>query len=75
MPTHTGLFGRLGLGAHRFRWAVLVATALFAVFAAVWGSGVFSDVSESGFEDPGAESSRAMDLLEGELGHDDIDIV
>ncbi|MFL1432904.1 MULTISPECIES: MMPL family transporter, partial [unclassified Nocardiopsis] len=43
--------------------------------AAVWGSGVFSDVSESGFEDPGAESSRAMDLLEGELGHDDIDIV
>lgn len=75
MPTHTGLFGRLGLGAHRFRRAVLVATALFAVFAAVWGSGVFSDVSESGFEDPGAESSRAMDLLEGELGHDDIDIV
>ncbi|WP_306367907.1 MMPL family transporter [Nocardiopsis sp. CC223A] len=75
MPTHTGLFGRLGLGAHRFRWAVLVATALFAVFAAVWGSGVFSDVSESGFEDPGAESSQAMDLIEGELGHDDIDIV
>ncbi|MGQ4272118.1 MMPL family transporter [Nocardiopsis changdeensis] len=75
MPTHTGLFGRLGLGVHRFRWAVLAATALFAAFAAVWGSGVFSDVSESGFEDPGAESSRAMDLLEGELGHDDVDIV
>lgn len=75
MPTHTGLFGRLGLGAHRFRWAVLTATALFAVFAAVWGSGVFSDVSESGFEDPGAESSRATDLLESELGHDDVDIV
>ncbi|MFY7069766.1 MMPL family transporter [Nocardiopsis changdeensis] len=75
MPTHTGLFGRLGLGVHRFRWAVLAATALFAAFAAAWGSGVFSDVSESGFEDPGAESSRAMDLLEGELGHDDVDIV
>ncbi|MDE3723844.1 MMPL family transporter [Nocardiopsis sp. N85] len=75
MPTHTGLFGRLGLGAHRFRWAVLVTTAVFAVFAVVWGSGVFSDVSESGFEDPGAESSRAMDVLEGELGHDDVDIV
>ncbi|MFD6953505.1 hypothetical protein A6A08_08040 [Nocardiopsis sp. TSRI0078] len=75
MPTHTGLFGRLGLGTHRFRWAVLAATALFAVFAAVWGSGVFSDVSESGFEDPDSESSRATRVLEEELGHDDVDIV
>ncbi|MEU0238777.1 MMPL family transporter [Nocardiopsis sp. NPDC006198] len=75
MPTHTGLFGRLGLGAHRWRWAVLTATALFAVFAAVWGSGVFSDVSESGFEDPGSESSEATRLLEEGLGHDGVDIV
>ncbi|MFD3687851.1 MMPL family transporter [Nocardiopsis sp. NPDC058631] len=75
MPTHTGLFGRIGLGAHRWRWAVLTVTALFAVFAAVWGSGVFSDVSESGFEDPGSESSEATRVLEDELGHDDVDIV
>ncbi|OOC54448.1 MULTISPECIES: MMPL family transporter [Nocardiopsis] len=75
MPTHTGLFGRLGLGTHRFRWAVLAATALFAVFAGVWGSGVFSDVSESGFEDPGSESARATRVLEEELGHDGADVV
>ncbi|WP_116247166.1 MMPL family transporter [Nocardiopsis sp. FIRDI 009] len=75
MPTQPGLFGRLGLSVHRRRWWVLVATGLFAAFAAVWGSGVFSDVSESGFEDPGAESSRATELLQEELGHDDIDIV
>ncbi|MBB6119632.1 MMPL family transporter [Nocardiopsis algeriensis] len=75
MPTHTGLFGRLGLTAHRFRWVVLALTAVFAAFAAIWGSGVFSDVSESGFEDPGAESSEASDLLESELGHDGVDIV
>ncbi|KOX10085.1 MMPL family transporter [Nocardiopsis sp. NRRL B-16309] len=75
MRTHMGIFGRLGLAAHRRRWWVLVATALFAVFAAVWGSAVFSDVSESGFEDPDSESSRAVRLLEDELGHDDVDVV
>ncbi|MEV2277296.1 MMPL family transporter [Nocardiopsis sp. NPDC049922] len=75
MPTHAGLFGRLGLAVHRRRWWVLAATGLFTAFAVVWGSGVFSDVSESGFEDPGAESTRATELLQEELGHDDVDIV
>lgn len=75
MPTHTGLFGRLGRGVHRWRWAVLAATAVFAVFSGVWGSGVFSDVSESGFEDPGSESARATRVLEEELGHDGVDVV
>lgn len=75
MPTHTGLFGRLGQGVHRLRWTVLAVTALFAVFSAVWGSGVFSDVSESGFEDPDSESSRATSVLEEELGHDEVDVV
>ncbi|WP_017588600.1 MMPL family transporter [Nocardiopsis ganjiahuensis] len=75
MPTHTGFFGRLGLGAHRGRWWVLAFTGLFAVLSVVWGLGVFSDVSDSGFEDPDSESSRAMDVLQDELGHDDIDII
>ncbi|MFE9244593.1 MMPL family transporter [Nocardiopsis sp. NPDC006938] len=75
MPTHTGFFGRLGLGAHRGRWWILALTGLFAAFSVVWGLGVFSDVSQSGFEDPDSESSRAMDVLQEELGHDDIDII
>ncbi|MFE3461620.1 MMPL family transporter [Nocardiopsis aegyptia] len=75
MRTHMGIFGRLGLAAHRRRWWVLVATALFAAFAAIWGSAVFSDVSESGFEDPDSESARAVRVLEDELGHDDVDVV
>ncbi|MEU3018648.1 MMPL family transporter [Nocardiopsis sp. NPDC007018] len=75
MPTHTGFFGRLGLGAHRGRWWILALTGLFAAFSVVWGLGVFSDVSQSGFEDPDSESSRAMDVLQEELGHDDVDII
>lgn len=70
-----GGFGAVGAFGYRRRWWVLVATAVFTVFAAVWGGGVFSDVSESGFEDPGAESTRAVDLLERELGHDAVDVV
>lgn len=75
MPTQTGLFGRLGRGVHRWRWAVLAATAVFAVFSGIWGSGLFSDVSESGFEDPDSESARATRVLEEELGHDGVDVV
>ncbi|WDZ89026.1 MMPL family transporter [Nocardiopsis sp. HUAS JQ3] len=75
MPTHTGLFGRLGRGVHRWRWVVLAATAVFALFSGIWGAGVFSDVSESGFEDPGSESARATRVLEEELGHDGVDVV
>ncbi|MBR8741508.1 MMPL family transporter [Nocardiopsis sp. MG754419] len=75
MSTDTGFFGRLGLGAHRGRGWVLALTGLFAVVSVVWGLGVFQDVSESGFEDPGSESSQAMDVLQDELGHADIDII
>lgn len=75
MSTKTGFFGRLGLGAHRGRWWVIAVTGLFAVLSVFWGLGVFQDVSDSGFEDPGSESSRAMDLIEDELGHADIDII
>lgn len=75
MPTHTGFFGRLGMGVHRLRWTVLIATGVFAVFSAVWGAGVFADVSDSGFEDPESESARATRVLEKELGHDDVDVV
>ena len=75
MPAGTGLFGRIGYGAHRGRWWVLALTGLFTAFSLVWGLGVFSDVSESGFEDPGSESSEAMDVLQDELGHADIDVI
>ncbi|KII00365.1 membrane protein [Streptomonospora alba] len=69
------MFAGLGRFAHRWRVLVLAATALFAAFSAVWGSGVFGAVSDGGFEPPGAESSRASDILEEEFGHDQVDVV
>ncbi|WP_203835586.1 MMPL family transporter [Winogradskya humida] len=52
----------------RLRWSVL-ATAIVAVTAAgVWGLGVFGQLSEGGYNDPGAESSRAADAVRQELG-------
>ncbi|MBB4932162.1 RND superfamily putative drug exporter [Lipingzhangella halophila] len=69
------MFASLGRFGHRARAWVLVASALFVAFAAVWGSGVFDRVSEGGFEDPESESMRAGELLEEELGHDDADVI
>ncbi|QBI54705.1 MMPL family transporter [Streptomonospora litoralis] len=69
------MFAALGRFTHRWRVWVLVATALFAAFSAVWGTGVFGAVSDGGFEPPQAESSRAADVLEEELGHDQVDVV
>ncbi|MUL43503.1 MMPL family transporter [Streptomonospora sp. PA3] len=65
----------LGRFAYRWRFLVLLATALFAAFSAVWGTGVFGAVSDGGFEPPDAESSRASEVLEQELGHDAVDVV
>ena len=43
---------------------VLAGSALFVVVAAVLGAGAFGVLEEGGFEDPGAESTRAADVLE-----------
>ncbi|MFC3997799.1 MMPL family transporter [Nocardiopsis sediminis] len=69
------MFASLGRFGYRGRVWVLVATAVFVAFSAVWGTGVFDAVSDGGFEDPGAESTRAAEVLEDELGHDQVDVV
>ena len=48
----------------RRRRLVLALSALFVVAAAALGSGAFGVLEDGGFEDPGAESTRAADVLE-----------
>lgn len=69
------MFASLGRFTYRGRVWVLAATAAFAVLSILWGTGLFNAVSDGGFEDPGAESSRAADVIEAELGHDGMDVM
>ncbi|TQN31909.1 RND superfamily putative drug exporter [Haloactinospora alba] len=68
------MFSALGRFSHRGRTWILVATGFFVVLASLWGTGIFDAVSEGGFEDPDAESTRAGEVIEDELGHDAVDV-
>ena len=62
------------LVVHRRR-VVLLVTGLAFLAAAGFGSGVFGAMKTGGFEDPAAESTRAMRLVEDRFGQGDPDIV
>lgn len=57
------MFTTLGHQIVRRRRLVLVASVTALVLAAVLGTGVFSRLAGGGFDDPGAESTRAQELL------------
>ncbi|MGA5298792.1 MMPL family transporter [Nucisporomicrobium flavum] len=59
----------------RFRWAVLTAAVVAVTAAGVWGAGVFGQLSEGGYTDPGSESTRAADVVQRELGARGGDVV
>jgi RND superfamily putative drug exporter len=52
----------------RYRVRVLGATLLGVVLAGVFGAGAIGALSGGGFDDPDAESSRAVAALEGTFG-------
>ena len=60
---------------YRRRRAVLALTGLFVAFALSWGTGVFGSLSDGGFEDPGAESTAAAEVIDDTFGHVTGDVV
>ncbi|MFC5186068.1 MMPL family transporter [Actinomadura harenae] len=70
------LFAALGrFVARRRRWVVIAAVA-FAVFAGVWGTGVFGSLTGgAGFDDPKSDSVAADRILAGPLGRHAPDVV
>lgn len=61
------MFTSLGHLAVRRRRAVLAVSVLLLAVAALLGSGVFGQLSGGGFDDPGADSTRARQVLEREF--------
>lgn len=66
---------RLGDLVVRFRVLVLVAGLVGLVIAGAFGGGVADSLSNGGFQDPGAESVKAADLLESQFGVTDPAVV
>jgi RND superfamily putative drug exporter len=58
----------------RRRW-VLVAAGVFMIVAAGWGTSVFGRLVGGGFQDPRADSTRAVTVAEQAFGRDAADVV
>src|SRR5919106_180544 len=58
------MLNRLGAFVAARRWPVLVGGTLALALAGFFGGGLFDRVSAGGFEDPGAESTRANEIVE-----------
>jgi RND superfamily putative drug exporter len=71
----TSLFSRLGWFVVRHRRAVLAGTVVFMVVAAVVGTGTFKRLKTAGFQDPGAESTKAENTLKNTFGAGDTNVV
>ena len=69
------VFERMGRLVYRRRRLVLALTGLFVAIALTWGTGVFGALSDGGFEDPGAESSTAAEVIDSTFGHVTGDVV
>jgi putative drug exporter of the RND superfamily len=69
------MFTTLGQLIVRRRRGVLAATLLGLVVAIILGSGVFSQLTNGGFDDPSSESTRAISTLEDEFDTGSADLV
>ena len=59
----------------RRRWAVLAATLVVVVAAGAFGGSAITRLKSGGFDDPGAESTRAAKVLADEFGTGDPNLV
>ncbi len=71
----TGYFADFGRLVARHRLVVLALAAAFLAVGVVWGTSVFGQLSDGGFEDPASESSQAVVRAEEALGRDAADLI
>lgn len=65
------MFALLGRFVYRRRWLVLVAGIVFLAASGVYGTSLFGQLKGGGFNDPAADSSKVLDALHNQLGHDE----
>jgi RND superfamily putative drug exporter len=58
-----------------WRRRILGIAVVCIAFAGIWGTGVFKDLVDGGFDDTHNESSRAAQLLEDRIGRTDADLI
>lgn len=69
------MFAAWGRGVARFCWPVFAVVLAAVVAAGVWGLGVFGQLTEGGYNDPGSESTRASEVVQQALGAQGGDVV
>ncbi len=70
------MFDAWGRILYRKRRLTLIIALGFAVFAGLWGTGVFSKLnSGNSFTPPGSQSQREQDLADQRFGRNDADVV
>ncbi|HWS31806.1 MAG TPA: MMPL family transporter, partial [Actinoplanes sp.] len=69
------MFAGWGSRVARLRWPVLVITLVAVLGAGGWGFGVFGQLTEGGYNDPGSESARAADAVTEATGGKSGDVV
>ncbi len=69
------MFAWWGRTVVRLRWLVLVVAAGVLALGAVWGGGVFGELTSGGFDDPNSPSSKAYRQIIEEFGRQDADII
>ncbi len=62
------MFASWGSLMHRLRWTVLATVVAAVLGSGLWGSGVFGQLTEGGYNDPTSESTRAAAAVEAALG-------
>src|SRR5271154_3882611 len=70
------MFEAWGRALYRRRRLTLIAALVFAAFAGVWGTGVFSKLSSgNSFTPPDRQSQHEQNLADATFGRNDADVV
>ena len=69
------MFAWWGSRVLRWRRWVLAGGIVFVLVGGLWGTRVFSALSNGGFDDKGSENQKAQSLLDERIGNTNADVI